>query len=108
MTVIPRSRRARRRGPAPLAQRFPRGQRVQVYEDFHDPRFAGRYGTVVSSTSARDAVYPRGRVEVRLVLDDLYAAVWRQQPQPPKTVWFKPADLDRHPEHYEELPRGEF
>lgn len=65
-----------------------------MYEDYHDPLFAGRLGEVVSTSEERDTIYPFGRVEVRLVIDELYLKLYRGD-KPPKTVWFKPNDLER-------------
>ncbi len=64
-----------------------------MYEDYNDSLFAGRIGTVVSVCTDADETYPRGRVEVRLELDKLYERLYRTSP--PKTVWFKPNDLEK-------------
>ena len=85
MTVVVRRK--------PINERFPRGMRVSVTEDFGDQRYAGRHGTVVSVNITRDAVYPHGRVEVLLEIDKLYRAAFGGRP--PKTVWFKPNYLER-------------
>ena len=92
MTVIVRRRKAgvRRR---PVDERYPRGQRVTVLEDYRQDRYAGRHGVVVSTSTEREEIYPQGRVEVRLVIDELYSAAFGGRP--PKTVWFKPNDLER-------------
>ena len=92
MTVVVRRRKVvvKRR---PVDERYPRGQRVTVVEDFGQDRYAGRHGTVVSTSTERDDIYPHGRVEVRLVIDELYSAAFGGHP--PKTVWFKPNDLER-------------
>lgn len=66
---------------------------MQVYEDYSDDLFAGRLGTVVSVCEDEDSIYPRGRVEVKLVIDELYEKLYRARA--PKTVWFKPNDLER-------------
>lgn len=102
MTVVNRRRpqpdpqpvkRGRRR--APLKQRFPRGQRVQVYEDMEDSRYAEKIGTVVSTVEEGDDIYPHGRVEVRLVYDELMTLRYFSRTRAPKTVWFKPNYLER-------------
>lgn len=99
MTVIPRRTAApvrRGRGkPAPLSERFKPGTPVAVYEDYHDPVFAGRFGTVVSVSEETDHIYPRGRIEVRLKVDELYERICYRGSNPPKTVWFKPNDLEK-------------
>ena len=77
----------------PINERYPGGQRVSVVEDFDQDRYAGRHGTVVSTSTEREDIYPQGRVEVRLMIDELYSALFGGRP--PKTVWFKPSDLER-------------
>jgi len=113
MTVVRRRApavpvRTGRGKPAPLNVRFRKGRRVQVHEDVQDARFAGRLGTVVSVVDEPDEEYPRGRVAVRLAVDELYASLFgrpagSKQPNP---VWFKPGDLDRNPEPL--TPTGDF
>ena len=93
MTVIVRRPKAAVVRRRPINERYPCGQRVSVVEDFGQDRYTGRHGTVVSTSTEREDVYPRGRVEVRLVIDELYSAVFGGRP--PKTVWFKPSDLER-------------
>lgn len=83
------------RRPAPLRERFKRGTQVAVYEDYHDELFAGRFGTVVSVVEEPELHYPRGRVEVRLKIDELYEKLRKPFHGQPKTVWFKPNDLEK-------------
>lgn len=98
MTVVnrkrPQPRRSARRR-APLSERFPRGQRVQVYEDMEDDRYAGRIGTVVSTVDDRDETYPHGRVEVVLVYDELRTRLYFGRARAPKTIWLKPNYLEK-------------
>jgi hypothetical protein len=67
---------------------------VQVYEDCQHDTYAGRFGTVVSVHEEPEPIYPMGRVEVQLVIDDFYRKLFHPD-RPPKTVWFKPNDLER-------------
>lgn len=64
-----------------------------MYEDYSDELFAGRLGVVVSVCEETDHIYPRGRIEVKLNIDVLYEKLYRTKA--PKTVWFKPNDLER-------------
>jgi hypothetical protein len=96
MTIVPRRKpapAARTSRRAPVRERFRPGREVAVYEDYSDELFAGRKGVVVSVCEDTDKIYPRGRVEVRLKIDELYEKLYRTKA--PKTVWFKPNDLER-------------
>lgn len=68
---------------------------MQVREDVHDQRLAERIGTVVSTVEDRtDEVYPGGRVQVLLVIDELYASLYSRS-KGPNPVWIKPSDLEK-------------
>jgi len=59
-----------------------------------DGRYEGRFGTVASTIDdPGDRLYPHGRVEVVLVVDELWAAAFGGPP--PKSIWFRPSDLER-------------
>lgn len=66
-----------------------------MYEDYHDDLFAGRKGVVVSVCEDTDHIYPKGRVEVQLVIDELLSKLRYHGDKPPKTIWFKPNDLEK-------------
>lgn len=98
MTVVRRPVRSRveqrtRGVRRPLAQRYPVGTKVAVEADYFDERFAGRIGSVETTVDDEDRRYPQGRVGLRLVVDELYLAAFGGPP--PKTVWFRPSDLER-------------
>ena len=78
-----------------LAVRFPRGVKVRVHSDFGDHRYADRLGHVVGVHEQPESpVYPFGRVEVLMVIDELWRKLWHPD-KPPKTVWFKPNMIER-------------
>jgi hypothetical protein len=76
-----------------LSDRFPEGQRVQVYADFHDMRYVEKLGVVVKTVAESDDHYPHGRVGVLLEYNRLVQKLFGGKA--PSPVWFKPSDLER-------------
>lgn len=64
-----------------------------MYETYHDRRYAGRLGRVAAVIEERDESYPRGRVGVTLVYDELVKKLFGGPA--PDPVWFGPTHLDK-------------